>query len=140
MSDRTGIAVVTEFYDSFVRGDIDAVVATLSDDLVWNESESFFLGDGNPYLTPAAVVENVFNRIAKNFLNYEAGPYELIDAGDTIVAVGRSKATMASTGKPFDAHYMHVVRVADGKIVYFQQLIDTLEVWRSQQPDEVLSR
>lgn len=135
MSDRTDFAVVKDFYDSFVRGDIDAVVATLSDDLDWRESENFLLGDRNPYLSPAAVVEGVFGRIAKEFQDYQAGPTELIDGGKVVVAVGRSKGIMASTGKPFDAQYMHVVRVANGKIVSFHQLIDTLEIWRSQQID-----
>ncbi|MDR9751518.1 nuclear transport factor 2 family protein [Pseudomonas sp. SZMC_28357] len=133
MSEQTGIVVVKKFYDSFVQGDIEAVVATLSDNLDWRESENFLLGDRNPYLSPAAVVEGVFNRIAREFQDYQAGPTELIDAGDVVVAVGRSKGIMASTGKPFDAQYMHVVRVANGKIVSFQQLIDTLEVSRSQQ-------
>lgn len=135
MSDGTDFAVVKEFYDSFVRGDIDAVVATLSDDLDWRESENFLLGDRNPYLSPAAVVEGVFGRIAKEFQDYQAGPTELIDGGNVVVAVGRSKGIMASTGKPFNAQYMHVVRVANGKIVSFHQLIDTLEIWRSQQID-----
>jgi ketosteroid isomerase-like protein len=135
MSNGTDFAVVKEFYDSFVRGDIDAVIATLSDELDWRESENFLLGDRNPYLSPAAVVEGVFGRIAKEFQDYQAGPTELIDGGNVVVAVGRSKGIMASTGKPFDAQYMHVVRVANGKIVSFHQLIDTLEVWRSQQID-----
>jgi len=135
MADQTSFSVVKNFYDSFVRGDIEAVIDTLSDNLDWRESENFFLGDRNPYLTPASVVDGVFNRIAKEFLDYQAGPTELIDGGDVVVAVGRSKGIMASTGKPFDAQYMHVVRVADGKIVSFHQLIDTLEVWRSQQAD-----
>src|SRR5687767_3470393 len=135
LSEQSGIAVVKKFYDSFVQGDIKAVVATLSDRLDWRESENFLLGDRNPYLSPAAVVEGVFSRIAREFQNYQAGPTELIDGGDVVVAVGRSKGIMASTGKPFDAQYMHVVRVANGKIVSFQQLIDTLEVWRSQQID-----
>lgn len=135
MADQTSFAVVKHFYDSFVRGDIEAVLGTLSDDLDWRESENFFLGDRNPYRTPAAVMEGVFNRIAVEFKDYQAGPTELIDAGDTVVAIGRSKGIMASTGKPFDAAYTHVVRVADGKIVSWHQLIDTLEVWRAQQAD-----
>lgn len=135
MSEQTGIVVVKKFYDSFVQGDMDAVLATLSDNLDWREAENFLLGDRNPYLSPAAVVEGVFNRIAREFQDYQAGPTELIDAGDVVVAVGRSKGIMASTGKPFDAQYMHVVRVANGKIVSFHQSIDTLEVWRSQQID-----
>lgn len=135
MADQNSFAVVKHFYDSFVRGDIEAAVATLSDTLDWRESENFLLGDRNPYLTPAAVMEGVFGRIAKEFQNYIAGPDELIDGGDVVVAVGRSKGIMASTGKPFDAQYMHVLRVANGKIISFHQLIDTLEVWRSQQVD-----
>ncbi len=67
LTDQSSFAVVKHFYDSVVRGDIDAVVATLSDDLYWRESENFLLGDRNPYLSPAAVVEGVFGRIAKEF-------------------------------------------------------------------------
>ncbi len=135
MTEQAGIAIVRKFYDSFVEGNIEAVVATLSDDLDWRESENFLLGDRNPYLSPGAVVDGVFGRIAKEFQDYVAGPTELIDAGDVVVAVGRSKGIMAATGKPFDAQYMHVVRVAGGKIVSFHQVIDTLEIWRSQQAD-----
>jgi uncharacterized protein len=133
MTEQAGITVVKRFYDSFVEGNLEAVVATLSDDLDWRESENFLLGDRNLYLSPAAVVDGVFGRSVKELQDYRAGLTELIDAGDVVVAVGRSKGIMASTGKPFDAQYMHVVRVADGKIVSFHQLIDTLEIWRSQQ-------
>lgn len=33
MTEQAGIAVVRKFYDSFVEGNLEAVVATLSDDM-----------------------------------------------------------------------------------------------------------
>jgi ketosteroid isomerase-like protein len=75
----------------------------------------------------------VFARLAADVRDYEASPDELFDAGNVIVGIGRSKGVIASTGRHFDAQYVHIWRVRDGKIVGFQQVIDTLGVWRAQQ-------
>ena len=130
----TGLEVVERLYDAFVRGDGQAIMALLDDELDWNEAENFMLSDRNPYRTPAAVAEGVFGRLASDVRDYEALPSEIFDAGDVIVALGRSKGIIVATGKRFDAQYAHVWRVRQGKIVGFQQVIDTLNVWRAQQP------
>ena len=128
------IEVVKRLYAAFESGDGAAIMAQLHDKLDWNESENFMLSDRNPYRTPAAVAEGVFQRLATELRGYEATPTEMFDAGDVIVAIGRSKGIVAATGKAFDAQYAHIWRVKNGKIVGFQQILDTLAFWRAQQP------
>lgn len=129
----TSLEVVQQLYDAFVRGDATAIMALLADDLEWHEAENFMLSDRNPYRTPLAVAEGVFARLAADVRDYEASPDELFDAGNVIVGIGRSKGVIAFTGRHFDAQYAHIWRVRDGRIVGFQQVIDTLGVWRAQQ-------
>jgi uncharacterized protein len=138
MTDRTenvsnGLEVVERLYDAFARGDAAGIMAQLHDELDWNEAENFMLSDRNPYRTPAAVADGVFRRLATDVRDYEATPTEIFDAGDVIVALGRSKGIIVATGKPFDAQYVHIWRVKNGKIIGFQQVIDTLNVWQAQQ-------
>ena len=56
---------------------------------------------------------------------------EILDAGDTIVAVGRYLGTYKATGKSMRTQLVHVWRIADGKVVRFQQYADTLQVARA---------
>ena len=127
--------VVRGLYAAFERGDATGIMAQLNEELDWNEAENFMLSDGNPYRTPDAVAQGVFGRLATELRDYEATPTELFDAGDVIVAIGRSKGIVVASGKAFDAQYAHIWRVRDGKIVGFQQILDTLAFWRAQQPE-----
>lgn len=128
-----GLEVVKKLYSAFVQGDAEAIMAQLHDEIDWNEAENFMLSDGNPYRTPSAVADGVFRRLATEVRDYEALPTEIFDAGDVIIALGRSKGIIIATGKPFNAQYAHIWRVKHGKIAGFQQVIDTLDVWRAQQ-------
>ena len=55
---------------------------------------------------------------------------QVLDAGDTIIALGRYKGTYKATGKPQNTQLVHVWRIANGKAVRFQQFADTLHVAR----------
>ena len=53
---------------------------------------------------------------------------ELLDAGDTIIALGRYRGTCKATGRSQNTQMAHVWRVSAGKAVRFQQHADTLHV------------
>lgn len=77
------------------------------------------------------MAEGVFGRLVTDWVDYTATADELLSAGDVVIALGRSIGTNAATGKKMDAQFAHIWRLADGKIVGFQQYIDTLQVWRA---------
>ena len=89
-----------------------------------------YIRDGNPYVGPDAVAQGVFFRCATEWDGFAVVVEEIIDAGDTIVVLGRYKGTFKATGRAQNTQMAHVWRVADGKAVKFQQFADTLHVAR----------
>lgn len=130
-SSSRGLDVVRRLYTAFARGDAAGALSEMHESLEWNEAENFTYADRNPYHSPAAVAEGVFGRLVAEWDDYEATPSELLESGDTVIALGRSKGKNKSTGRWMDAQFAHVWRVKDGKIVGFQQYIDTLQVWQA---------
>ena len=102
----------------------------MSPDIVWNEAENFPYADRNPYLGPEAILTGVFGRIGTDWEGFAPVPEEFLDAGDTVVVLGRYRGTYKATGRTLDAQFVHVWRVEDGKAVAFQQYTDTLQAVR----------
>jgi uncharacterized protein len=83
---------------------------------------------GGTYVGPKAVLDGVFKRLGLEWDSFAVVPDELIDAGDTIVALGKYSGKYKATGKSFQANFAHVWRVSEGKAIKFQQYTDTLLV------------
>ena len=128
---QENVALIRGIYDGFAAGDVPAVLGAMSPDIVWNEAENFPYADGNPYVGPQAVAEGVFARCIGEWDGFAVSVDEILDAGDTIVALGRYGGSCKATGKAMNPQLAHVWRVADGKAVAFQQYVDTLQVARA---------
>jgi hypothetical protein len=122
--------LIKGLYEAFAAGDVPAVLARMSPDIVWNEAENFPYADGNPYRGPEAILTGVFARLGSEWESFSAIPEEYLDAGDTIVVLGRYRGTCRATGRALDAQLAHVWRVEDGKAASFQQYTDTLQAAR----------
>lgn len=122
--------LIRRLYEAFGAGDIPTVLSLMSPGIVWNEAESFAYADGNPYRGPDAVLSGVFARLGSEWDGFAAMPEEFLDAGDTIVVLGRYRGTSKATGRAMDAQMAHVWRVAGGKATGFQQYTDTLQLAR----------
>ena len=128
---QENVALIRGIYDGFAAGDVGAVLGAMSPDIVWNEAENFPYADGNPYVGPQAVAEGVFARLIGEWDGFAVNVEEILDAGDTIVALGRYGGSCKATGKAMNPQLAHVWRVAGGKAVAFQQYVDTLQVART---------
>jgi ketosteroid isomerase-like protein len=127
---QENVALVQGIYAGLRAGDVPGVVARMSPDIVWNEAENFPYADRNPYLGPEAILTGVFARLGTEWEGFAAIADEFLDAGDTVVVLGRYQGTYLSTGRTLDAQLVHVWRIEDGKAVAFQQYTDTLQVAR----------
>ena len=127
---QENVELVQGIYGAFKAGDVPGVVARMSPDIVWNEAENFPYADRNPYLGPEAILTGVFARLGTEWDGFAAIPEEFLDAGDTVVVLGRYHGTYLATGGVLDAQLVHVWRVEDGKAVAFQQYTDTLQAGR----------
>lgn len=122
------VAIVMGIYQAFATGDVPAAVGAMSPDIEWNEAENFPYSDGNPYLGPNAILNGVFARIGTEWDGFSIEPRQFLDAGDTVVMTGRYTGTCKATGRAMNPQVAHFWSLADGKVVQFQQLVDTLAV------------
>jgi uncharacterized protein len=120
------VDAVSAVYEAFAQGDVPAVLGFLTPDAEWTEAEGFPYG--GTYVGPNAVLEGVFMKIGSEWDGFAAVPHELIDAGDTVVALGTYGGTYKATGKSFKAEFAHVWKIRDGKAYKFQQYTDTAKV------------
>jgi uncharacterized protein len=117
---------VRALYAAFAKGDMPAALATMANDIVWNEAENYPYADRNPYIGPQAVLMGVFARIGADWEGFSANSEEMIDGGERIVSLGHYTGVSKATGKSMRAQFAHVFSVKNGKITSFQQYADTL--------------
>ena len=122
------VSLIKGIYEAFGRGDVPAAVAAMSPDIVWNEAENFPYADGNPYRGPDAILSGVFARIFSEWDGFSVVPEQFLDAGETVVMIGRYVGTHKGTGTAMNPQVVHVWTVAGGKAAGFQQFVDTLGV------------
>jgi ketosteroid isomerase-like protein len=125
------VAVVKSIYDAFASGDVAGVLGRMSPEIVWHEAENFPYADGNPYRGPQAVAGGVFARCAGEWNGFAVRMDDLIDGGDRVVALGRYVGENKETGRRMNPQAVHVWTIRGGKVVAFQQYIDTLAVARA---------
>lgn len=123
---KGNVAVVDGLYQSFVKGDVPAVLAVMDANIVWNEAEGFPYADQNPYIGPEAVLNGVFARIGAEWEYFNLTDIQLHDmSGNMVLATLRYKAKHKTTGKVIDSQTAHLWTLRDGKITAFQQFTDT---------------
>lgn len=127
---QTNVDLIASLYSAFARGDGPAVLASMDPAIVWNEAENFPYADRNPYVGPAAVAEGIFFRLATEWDHFQVLPSEFLDAGDTVVVLGRYKATWKTTGAPLNAQFAHVWHLRAARVTAFQQYTDTAQAAR----------
>lgn len=127
---KDSVDLINGVYQAFATGDVAGVLGRMSPNIVWNEAENFPYADGNPYVGPGAVAKGVFARCIGEWDGFAVSIDEILDAGDTVVALGRYLGTYKATGKVMRTQLVHVWRIADGRVVRFQQYADTLQVAR----------
>jgi hypothetical protein len=127
---QANIDLIQSMYDAFARGDGPSALAALDPAIVWNEAENFPYADRNPYIGPLAVAEGIFGRVATEWDGFRVNVAEILDAGDTVVALGRYTGKYKASGATLDAQFAHVWRVQNGKVIGLQQYADTAQATR----------
>ncbi len=123
----TNKQIIQAAYESFAAGDVPSVLAVMDDKIEWTEAEGFPLYDGT-FVGPQAIVDGVFMRLGEIGDDFTVTPIRFVAEGDTVVAIGTYSWKHRSTGEPAKVQMAHVWTFRDGKIITFEQLVDTLKV------------
>ncbi|MEZ4793042.1 MAG: ester cyclase [Gelidibacter sp.] len=126
VSDPNNVAIIDGMYNAFATGDIPTVLGAMDPKIVWNEAEGNSLADNNPYVGPDAVLNGVFVRLGGMYDGFKLKDIELHDmSNNQVLATLRYDATVKSTGKKIDAQVAHLWSLKNGKVIAFQQYVDT---------------
>jgi ketosteroid isomerase-like protein len=120
------LAVVQKMYRALARKDLVAVREILHPEIEWIQSAGF--PGGGRQVGADAVLQGVFARFGVEWVDWQANVDQWLDAGETIVALGKYHGTFKATSKTTDAAFAHVYDVKDGRIVRFRQYADTAVV------------
>ena len=115
------LALVREMYDAFARRDGAALFARLHPDVELRQTE--LLPWGGHYRGHEGARE-FFTRL-REAIDSAVTVERLIDAGDHVVAVGRTRGHTRPGGVAFDAAIAHVWTVLDGRVTRYEAYIDT---------------
>ncbi|WP_439483597.1 nuclear transport factor 2 family protein [Cyclobacterium plantarum] len=97
----------------------------MDSNIIWNEAEGNAYADGNPYKGPEAVLNGVFARIGEEHEYFNLKDIELHEMfNDKVLATLRYDAKR-NNGNSYDAQVAHFWTLKDGKVVGFQQYVDT---------------
>ncbi|MEO6285393.1 MAG: nuclear transport factor 2 family protein [Dyadobacter sp.] len=98
----------------------------VAEDVSWTEAAGFPCA--GTYAGLENVIQNVFKRLGSEWIGYKFTPEDYVAAEDKVVAYGTYTGTYKMTGKPFEARVAHVWKLKDGKIVRFEQFVDSQPV------------
>ena len=95
----------------------------VAENISWIEAKGFpYAGT---YVGLADITSNVFARLGSEWLNYKFTPEDYITNEDRVVAYGTYSGTYKGTGKYFEARAAHLWKLKDGKIISFEQFVDS---------------
>ncbi|MFD2202669.1 nuclear transport factor 2 family protein [Shivajiella indica] len=118
-------AIIAGLYQAFSTGNIPGVLGAMDANIHWNEAEGNAYADGNPYIGPEAVLNGVFARIGAEHEYFNLKDIELHEMfNDKVLATLRYDAK-SRNGKSYNAQVAHFWTLKDGKVVAFQQYVDT---------------
>jgi len=95
----------------------------VAEDIRWTEARGFPYG--GTYIGLENITKNVFSRLGSEWIDYKFTPEDYVAGGNKVVAYGTYTGAYKITGKTFTARVAHVWELKDGKIISFEQFVDS---------------
>lgn len=98
----------------------------VAEDISWTEAKGFpYAGT---YIGLDDVTKNVFSRLGSEWIDYKFTPEDYVASKDKVAAYGTYTGTYKLTNKSFIARVAHIWKLKDGKIISFEQFVDSRTV------------
>ena len=128
MTDQENLQTIHEVYGDFGRGDVPAVLKTLTPDVTW-------FTPGPPAVIPYAGTHTGPDQVAKYFAEFGSAvemtafePHQFFAADDQVVVLGHYSARVKTTGNVIESEWVHAFTLHDGKIAKFRGYEDSAAV------------
>lgn len=124
MSDQQNIQVIQNMYAAFARGDAQAILQSLTDDVEWANEGPKSIPYAGRWKGPAQVAD-FFKAIAGSTTGGKVTADEFLAQGDKVVATGRYSATVTASGASIDSPIAHIFTLRNGKVSKWVGYSDT---------------
>jgi ketosteroid isomerase-like protein len=135
MSEQDNVGIVQQAYRNYMDGNLQGVLDLCDDNVEWELPEM----EGVPFSGKRRgrdQVEQFFNQLAgaQEALQFE--PREFIAQGDKVVTLGHYVWSVRDTDRNFEADWVHVFTVRNGKVAQFKEYTDTAAGQQAYMPRE----
>jgi ketosteroid isomerase-like protein len=116
-------AVIQAAFECFAKGDIDGILAKLTDDVIWEGPDNSDLPYSGTFRGKSRVKE-FFSGVGQiEVASFE--PQEFFNVGNNVIVIGRWGGKVRKSGKSFQSNWVFVFELADGKIRRLRDFQDT---------------
>ncbi len=132
MSIEKNVQTVKAFFAAIGRGDRDALLALVADDIEWIiPGEDWPLaGTHRGHAGLAHLLQT-----ASSAIETSTEPREFVAQGDRVLVVGFATGRIKATNKTFQDDWIFAITVRDGKLASIREYVDTQALARASQMD-----
>jgi len=132
MSIEKNIQTVKDFFAAIGRGDREALLALVAEDIEWIiPGEDWPLaGTHRGHAGLADLLQT-----ASKSIETSTEPREFVAQGDRVLVVGFAKGKIKATNKTFEDHFVFAITVRGGKLTNIREYIDTQALARAAHMD-----
>jgi ketosteroid isomerase-like protein len=125
MANQDNTKLVQEGYAAFSRGDVQAVLNMMADDVVWVTPGPRDILHMAGERHGRAQVAEFFSTLNEAEEVERFDPHEFIAQGDKVVALVSYRSRVRATGRTIETELAHVFTLRNGKIAEFREFFDT---------------
>ncbi|AKH95353.1 ketosteroid isomerase [Elizabethkingia anophelis] len=108
-----------------------ALAAHVAENVQWTEAKGFpYAGT---YTGLEEITKNVFSRLGSEWIDYKFTPEDYVASDNKVVAFGTYTGINKITNKAFAARVAHIWYLEHGKIIKFEQFVDSKTVTDTMQ-------
>ncbi len=132
MSIEKNIQTVKDFFAAIGRGDRQALLALVTEDIEWIiPGEDWPLaGTRHGHAGLADLLEE-----ASRSIETSTEPREFVAHGDRVLVLGFARGRIKATNKTFEDDWVFAITVRDGKLTSIREYIDTQALARASRID-----
>ena len=124
MATQSNVEVVQQAYAAFGAGDLQKLLGLMTADVVWEFPASPVIPWAGTFKGPSDVAR-FFAAIMEHSEAQAFEPLHFVASEDRVVALGRERFRVKSTGRTWECQWAHAMTVRDGKIASFREYTDT---------------
>jgi uncharacterized protein len=132
MSIEKNIQTVKDFFATIGRGDREALLALVAEDIEW-----IIPGEDWPLAGTHRGHAGLVNLLetASKSIETSTEPREFVAQGDRVLVVGFARGKIKATNKTFEDDWIFAITVRDGRLTNIREYVDTQALGRAAQMD-----